>query len=717
MGPRGWWGCAMRRLPVVVLALVVVLSGFSAPAGAAKAKKCKAKQSSVVLKPAKRGKSRICLGASPLRLDGSGTVADALVGGAFGGIVDGVRKRGKPVGPSKALKRIRPGTERGLDRIMPTMIDAVVLSLARSRNPDAGVTRRMQLRSGIGGATFVSTPTGGTFTVPEYGMSGTVTGTTGSGGGVKGTATVEVTGETAREIFGGDVTVTGKVELVKSDTNPLGYDVKELELALVAKGIRISVRVTEKVRAKGDTCPTIAGEAKETATLEASLSFEVAVNRPRLTLAKGSVEITYDGESKGQTADDAKLDTLDSSLRGTFQLRLDTRGTGIAQDFTVERRAIVDMRKGGQQTVSGQTTLNVDSSGLIGALISPTTPEQLAATLKKYEKTAQETAKSELDGSIRRFREREENWLKPGTCLQLTWNPASESKTVKAGETGTINGTLQAVRDGKSPKGIWTRAAQQNATFTPDSRTTEPGAQGAFNWTVTGDSGHASGTYRVTSMAGVAEVPWRARILPPFRYYRVLAASMTEHVSGESVTMQYTGTKDAGVSVIQEQPFDPTDDVLYPNGPNGEYTGKIWVVAEADADAHMSVPGYPDRCELDDHYTEPDAPVGFSVDIGPNATMATIKWFIRGPGVGIQNWPLNCYPQPIGGPPPGGGFGTAQVPVEHFKAAGPQTLTFQGTALDLPGYGADGPGATLDLTVDLSLTFQQVNSDGTPIAP
>jgi hypothetical protein len=720
-------GCSTALIATLLSAIVaapataVPADRAGLPAGhtaAVAKKKCKAGQTVVLLKKRKR---RECLTQTKVKLTGTGTVTDALVSTAFGGTLDrGRSKRGK-VGPAKALRRLGPRAEKALARMLPNTIDAFALTAARTRNPQASLSANarppLARASGTGGATVNANATSGTFAVPEYGVKGSYEASAGSGGStINGSATVEITGKTAQDIFGSDkATINGRIKLVEAKGSPLGYDIKELTLELDVDGIHVEITITTKIRAKGDDCPTSDGEAKETISVEAGLTFAVGLTKPRINLATGSVFITFDGESVGQTADDAKLDTVKAKLQGTLEMKGSTALGSVSEDVTIERAITVDMRTGGQTQGTGQTTLNVNSSGLLGLVAGKPTPQTLAATLKSYEKQAQEITKSSLDGTVKRFREREEKWLEPETCAHLTWDPPTRSRKVTLGDTGTIKGTIKAVRDGKQPKGMWSRTGQRGGTYTPEKTTSAAGATADITWRTETDSGDMTGTYVVTSKAGVGGATWAAEVESPFRYYKILGAQMTDNENGHSQSNAYSGTKEATFT-IGEQAYNSRNS-LYPNGRNGERAGQVWTTASSTTHNTMRVPRSPSgSCDLEDTFTEPDpVQIGFDIAIGPTgSTTATLTWRTRALGISVSQWPPDCIVQPIGAPTPNG-WAKSEVPVATLEAKTPQTVTFTGSLADVPGYAADGP-AVMNLTnLQLSLTFVQVKADGSPL--
>lgn len=688
----------------MVLTVLVALAAVPPAVDGAprKPKRCKASQIAVSLK---KGKRKACVKRSAITPDGTGTTADALVGAAFDGPLRRARTRRGKVGPDRALRRLGPRARKGLARVLPTAIDAFAVAAARGQVPDAGPKRR----SAVGGATYRDLGNGVEFSVPEFGITGAVAYTATAAGDLVGGGSMLITGKTAQDIFGTDtVKIDGKVTLTKTGNGAFDYDIKSLELELEVDGITFAVRLSTKTRETGDKCPTSDGVVKESYLLEARLDYRISVVRKAVPLASGSVFITYDAKTTGQTADDAKLDSLDHDLTGTLELKASTPLGSIEQDATFQRKATVDMRSG-KVTARGGSSLNVRGGGLVG-LLNPRSAKELQALLKSYEKQTKSTVEGAVDRAVARFRSREEDWSVPETCLKLAWTPGSASRTVKQGDTGQIAGTVKAVRDGKSPKGIWTRTAQSKGTYTPEATTTAPDAKADVAWTTTGDSGRMSGTYRVTSKAGVAGVPWEADIELAQRFYRIISASLNEELYGQSATGMYRGTSDYTLSLLA-QPFNPTIDTLYPNGPNGAKTGKILTRGTATSVNRFFAPGADGECELNSEAEHPDTPIGVTVDIGPNDPTATLEWYLNGPAVGVDEWPETCYPQPIGASPPFDIL-TQQVPAAIFDATTPQTVTFATSKQDLPAFAADGMGQIDMNKLEFSLTFQQVKPDG-----
>ncbi|WP_445150830.1 hypothetical protein [Baekduia sp. Peel2402] len=329
---------------------------------------------------------------------------------------------------------------------------------------------------------------------------------------------------------------------------------------------------------KGVRCPTAAGLLK--GDLEVMTRITIRITRDGELVSGTSTQITDTAHFEAQTADDAKLDTLD--VDHVSALNHSSVGDGhaaIAIRMQAHRVAQVDMRSATNAYTlkSKQLDLRADVQG------AP--PDQDAAL-------DAEAARKLLEGSDQSFsrivargvgvyRTIEGEINQAGTCATMLFDPPGEGArpTVKNG-TGTFTSTMRPrVDPGNDAAGRWTLTDKRQVAIGPESASrTKP----SFTFTVTDDGAPSgSATFRATSKAGVAVGTRTIPIEQAAPRYRVTAFTYTDQISFDGIA-PYLGcapSTSQGNATTLIPSGRPEDGALSPPIPapfgNGEQTGLL----------------------------------------------------------------------------------------------------------------------------------------------
>jgi hypothetical protein len=265
--------------------------------------------------------------------------------------------------------------------------------------------------------------------------------------------------------------------------------------------------------------------------------FSLTVTRAGKVLKSQSFTMTTTVETKGQVADDAKLDYVDVKYGETLNAVVD--GVRLAQYGN--RTVRINMRTGGYGPDESVSFGTVSADGVYANRVG----EQ--ANAKNFASFVKQT--------IETYRAREKAWQTPNNCAKITFNPISNTLTVSDGDKGSFGAQITANSDGQPPaKARWTLSAQQNGTFSP---TTADGPQSSFDYTVAAQSGTIlSTTVRATSTAGVAENTWWQNL----KQINTVSGSFSGHEqdstgeifdwSGTATFKRQTGTPTPGAGVF-----------------------------------------------------------------------------------------------------------------------------------------------------------------------
>lgn len=297
-------------------------------------------------------------------------------------------------------------------------------------------------------------------------------------------------------------------------------------------------------------CPEADGSLNAYGT-KGKVGFSLTVTRGGKVLSKRSYAKTITVETKGQVADDAKLDFVDVRYSETTVLVAD----GLRYTSYGTRLTRIDMRSG---TYAPGESVSIGSAAQAGELVNTAGLEADAGDFAAF-----------VGKTIGDYRSRESAWQSPGACAKLAFDPARDTVDVVQGATGTLHGQVQAVRGGTAAKARWTLSGQQNGTFTPES--SNDGAP-TFSYTVASDpDGETlSVTAHATSTAGVAEDTWSQKI----KKLTTISGTFTGHATDVGLSYDWTGT------------------ATFTRTPLGAgVTGATWVFQLASGQATVTVSG------------------------------------------------------------------------------------------------------------------------------
>jgi hypothetical protein len=283
----------------------------------------------------------------------------------------------------------------------------------------------------------------------------------------------------------------------------------KLGIDLKAKGIRMdmAMRTCGEGAVKVDSCPTAEGKVKGSDKSEMELSFKVSEGAK--VLSARSFKVTGETTIEAQTGDDGKLDYYDIKhvydFAGTIGGSKEKFGP-VSVDYTYIGEAHIDMRSGSQKPPPAVVDVHMVMAGV--------DPHELIAAEIELAKKAQSEADKEFSAVVEKattaLRRAEEHWMKPNECAQVRFEPASETLTLKKGQTGTVKSRTEAKAGGAPQQASWTLSAQQNATFTPGGSEGNP-LSTSYEVTKAGKGLLVSATFKATSKAGVAEGTWKQK--------------------------------------------------------------------------------------------------------------------------------------------------------------------------------------------------------------
>jgi hypothetical protein len=265
--------------------------------------------------------------------------------------------------------------------------------------------------------------------------------------------------------------------------------------------------------------------------------FSLTVTRAGQVLKSEAYTKTTTVETRGQVADDAKLDYVDVKYGETSQIVLD----GVHVTQYGNRTVRIDMRTG---AYGPDESVSFGTAGADGGY----------ANIAGEQASAKDFA-SFVKQTIEAYRSREQAWQTPNNCAKITFDPVSNTVTVNDGDKGSFGAQITTNSDGqRAAKARWTLSAQQNGTFSP---TTADGPQSSFDYTVAAQSGtKLSTTVRATSTAGVAENTWWQNL----NQINTVSGSFSGHEkdstgvifdwSGTATFKRQTGTPTPGAGVF-----------------------------------------------------------------------------------------------------------------------------------------------------------------------
>jgi len=463
-------------------------------------------------------------------------------------------------------------------------------------------------------------------------------------------------------------------------------------------------------RIEGEDCPTGAGRLEGRKRGETSISIRL-VGPNRQLISGYSARLAEENSYQGQTADDAKIDTLTidhdaiarTTITGAGQAPLSLR-------MTTSRRAQVNMRS--RAYTAGERRLDV-AVRLTGA------PRDVAALLeaevarKLQGETDREFAEVVYTAMFL-YRQMETRFNQDfNRCVAMRLDPHPDQRRYGVGERGRFSAWLEPTLDrGTRPNGIFRRANQLNVEGAPTAAT---GTTPAFEFVVTTASNPSWVQYRATSKAGVA-LGTHDVLTQANPSYKTVGMAYTDHLSAPNIITlsgcTYSSSQN-NTTTFQDSGA-PIDGAIGPQSAGtvgGSLFGKGNVGKYAEFSGCMDDPmGTATKvpCTLTGTGTELFL-LAVDVELPAGDGPARVTWHLRPPDVGDVPPTISpCLPWPLRGPLPDPV--TTHVPRNLFLDPGTHSI-----AVDAPATAAALGGiGTINSTAHYELTFKRVNEDGSP---
>lgn len=254
--------------------------------------------------------------------------------------------------------------------------------------------------------------------------------------------------------------------------------------------------------------------------IKGKTGFSLTVTRAGKVLKSMSYGKTITVETRGQVADDAKLDYVDVKYGETTNTVLNgTRLTTYGN-----RTTRINMRTG---SYDPGESVSFGSASDSGQSINVAGEEADAKGFASF-----------LSQTISAYRARETAWQTPNTCAKLKFDPQSGTITVNLGDQGNFSAEVDANADGaRAEQAVWTLSSQQNGTFSP---ATSQDPQPSFSYEVSDSSGGStiSANVMATSTAGVAQDTWSQKL----QAINTISGTFAGHATDIGVIYDWTGT-------------------------------------------------------------------------------------------------------------------------------------------------------------------------------
>lgn len=324
----------------------------------------------------------------------------------------------------------------------------------------------------------------------------------------------------------------GGGEPVASVAVTTGPDGAALGIDLSANGTTVSVDVDlglcEPNEVEAPACPVATGQLD--GRIRYKLKVAVNVSQGGQSVWSQAMEVTRTTRLSGWNEVDAKLESLDVDDLETSTLRLGGSGRAmppITIRTRITRRTRVDMRSGAYDPGRSQIDATISMAGLQSADRSSAEAE--------FERSAQADADRQFGAVVAKaiagYRSRESGWQKaPNPCAEIRLTPASDSRTLEAGASGSFSVAVIAKSDG-DPAELDARLSEtENAAFAPMRAGGQPAV---FGYSQVNGSAPPGSKVRVkitaTSKAGAAEGRWEQKIEPPFEVDRISGSFSGSH--------------------------------------------------------------------------------------------------------------------------------------------------------------------------------------------
>jgi hypothetical protein len=459
-------------------------------------------------------------------------------------------------------------------------------------------------------------------------------------------------------------------------------------------------------RIEGEDCPTGAGRLEGRKRTQTSVSIRFVGRGGRL-ISGYSATLAEANTYRGQTADDAKLDTLTIDHEGTVRTTFTGAGQApLSLRMVTSRRAQVNMRSGrytaGERQLDVSVRLTGAPAGVAGVLEA-----ELARRLQG--ETDREFAEVVYTAMFQ-YRQMENRFNQDfNRCVAMRFDPHPDQRRYFLGERGRFKAWLEPTLErGARPNGIYRRNNQLNVEGTPIDAT---GATPEFGFRVTLPSSPAWVQYRATSKAGVA-VGTQDVLTQSGPFYKVVGLAYADRLTSSGL---FVGSCEFGVTQNNTTTFQgsgrPIDGGLTPVG-DGSMSGFLQGQGRLDKSAVFggcrdNHDGTFSPCMLSGIETEP---LVFDVEIvlPPGDAPARISWNQRVITAGdvVVTPQGDCVGHGANGPVPDPV--TTSAPRARFLDPGAHTI-----ALDAPATVPALDGfQSIDSTAHYALTFERVNEDG-----
>jgi hypothetical protein len=505
----------------------------------------------------------------------------------------------------------------------------------------------------------------------------------------------------ARPAQSGD-TVTGV-----SDGSTIGFD-GEIPAGEITIFVEFRTGLNSD-RIEGEDCPTGAGRLEGRKRSETSISIRL-VGPGRRLISGYSATLGEENTYRGQTADDAKIDTLTIDHEGSVRTTFTGAGQApVSLRLVTSRRAQANMRTGsytaGERRLDVQVRLTGVPADVAGVLEAEVARRLQGETDREFAEVVY-TAMFQYRQMEARFNQ------DSNRCVAMRFDPNPDQRRYFIGERGRFSAWMEPTLDrGTRPNGIYTRKNQLNVEGTPTGAT---GSNPAFSFTVMTPSNPAWVQYRATSKAGVA-VGTHDVLTQSGPFYRVTGLAYTDHLHSSRLAGPCAGafsaTQDNTTTFTASG--QPLDGGLSP-APDGSMTGFLQgrgTVSKTAtfAGCQANGGGTFSPCTLQPPTDNAEQlVVDVEIVLPPGDAPARITWHQRPLTVGdvaITGMP-QCVPQGANGPLPDPVMTSASR--DQFLDPGTHSI-----AMDAPAtVHALDPFQTIVSTAHYALTFERVNEDG-----
>jgi hypothetical protein len=340
-----------------------------------------------------------------------------------------------------------------------------------------------------------------------------------------------------------------------SVTSTLGPEGAGMAIELSGNGMSVKVDMDlglcDPNEVEAPQCPTSVGRLQ--GEIRYKLRVGIEVRRGDEEVWSQLVDVTRRTKLDGWNEIDAKLEQLDVDdvETSTFRLGGSSRAyPPITIKNKLVRRTQVDMRSGTYDPGRSEIDVTIDTEGLFG----PDRSDAEAEAERKGQADADRQFRAVIDKAISGYRSRESGWQSPGACAEMRFSPASNTLTLRGGDSGSFTASAIAKSDGGMSELDARLSEIENAGFSP---TRAGGQQAHFNYDHVNGSAPPGSKVRVkvhaTSKAGVAEGKWEQNIRPPFEINKIagnFSGSFTQPVGSRTARVTWNG----GATFLRDLP-------------------------------------------------------------------------------------------------------------------------------------------------------------------